>query len=132
MTDHDHDHGHDHGHDHDHHAGHPHPRDHAHRGLRARLWHAVGPHSHDHDRAVDPVLENSAEGLRTLWISLAGLAATALAQAAVVALSGSVALLGDALHNGADALTAVPLGFAFLLSRRGRSRRCTGGWAGAG
>ena len=55
------------------------------------------------------MLESSAEGLRALWISLAGLAATALAQAAVVALSGSVALLGDALHNVADALTAVPL-----------------------
>ena len=62
------------------------------------------------------MLESSAEGLRTLWISLAGLAATALAQAVVVALSGSVALLGDALHNGADALTAVPLGVAFLLA----------------
>src|SRR5438034_11831473 len=110
------------GHEHDHahrgrdHAlgGHDHPHEHDHRGLWARLRHAVGPHSHDHDRAVDPVLESSAEGLRVLWISLAGLAATALAQAAVVALSGSVALLGDALHNAADALTAVPLGVAFM------------------
>ena len=68
---HDHDHGHDHGHDH--------PREHDHRGLWTRLRHAVGPHSHDHDRTVDPVLESSAEGLRALWISLAGLAATALA-----------------------------------------------------
>ena len=32
--------------------------------------------------------------------------------------SGSVALLGDALHNAADALTAVPLGVAFILGRR--------------
>src|SRR5262244_2422562 len=95
---HDHAHHHDHGHDHGHQPGR--------QSLRARLWHAVGPHSHDHDRAVDPVLESSAEGLRTLWTSLAGLAATALAQAVVVALSGSVALLGDALHNAADALTA--------------------------
>ena len=119
----DHDHGHDHGHDH--------PHEHDHRGLWTRLRHAVGPHSHDHDRAVDPVLESSAEGLRTLWISLAGLAATALAQAAVVALSGSVALLGDALHNGADALTAVPLGVAFLLSRRLPTRRYTYGYGRA-
>src|SRR5712672_1747969 len=93
---------------------HDHPHQHDHHGLWARLRHAIGPHSHDHDRAVDPVLESSAEGLRTLWISLAGLASTALAQAVVVALSGSVALLGDALHNGADALTAVPPGVAFL------------------
>ena len=116
--------GHEHPHDHDH----PHDHGHGHRGLWARLRHAVGPHSHDHDRAVDPVLESSAEGLRTLWISLAGQAATALAQAVVVALSGSVALLGDALHNSADALTAVPLGFAFLLSRRLPTRRYTYGY----
>src|ERR1700760_528922 len=89
---------------------HPHPHEPGHRGLGARLRHAIGPHSHDHDRAVDPVLESSAEGLRALWISLAGLAATALAQAVVVALSGSVALLGDALHNSADALTPGSLG----------------------
>jgi cation diffusion facilitator family transporter len=116
-------HGHDHGHDH--------PHEHDQRGLWTRLRHAVGPHSHDHDRAVDPVLESSAEGLRTLWISLAGLAATALAQAVVVALSGSVALLGDALHNAADALTAVPLGVAFLLSRRLPTRRYTYGYGRA-
>ena len=137
MSGHEHDHphqddhhGHDHrGHDHDH--GRPHPHEHRHHGLWARLRHAIGPHSHDHDRAVDPVLESSAEGLRTLWISLAGLAATALAQAVVVALSGSVALLGDALHNAADALTAVPLGIAFLLSRRLPTRRYTYGYGRA-
>jgi cation diffusion facilitator family transporter len=40
-------------------------------------------------------------------------------------LSGSVALLTDVIHNGGDALTAVPLGIAFLLrSRRGEL------WAG--
>src|ERR1700749_4968101 len=113
------------GHEHDH------PHEHDHRGLWTRLRHAVGPHSHDHDRAVDPVLESSAEGLRALWISLAGLAATALAQAVVVVLSASVALLGDALHNGADALTAVPLGVAFLLSRRLPTRRYTYGYGRA-
>jgi divalent metal cation (Fe/Co/Zn/Cd) transporter len=117
------------GHEHDH--GHDHPHEHDHRGLWTRLRHAVGPHSHDHDRTVDPVLESSAEGLRALWISLAGLAATALAQAVVVALSGSVALLGDTLHNAADALTAVPLGVAFLLSRRLPTRRYTYGYGRA-
>jgi cation diffusion facilitator family transporter len=40
-------------------------------------------------------------------------------------LSGSVALLTDVIHNGGDALTAIPLGIAFLLrSRRGER------WAG--
>jgi cation diffusion facilitator family transporter len=112
-----------HPHDHHHHHGH--------RGIWARFRHAGGPHSHSHDRAIDPVLESSAEGLRALWISLAGLAATALAQAVVVALSGSVALLGDALHNAADALTAMPLGAAFLVSRRSPSRRYTYGYGRA-
>jgi cation diffusion facilitator family transporter len=80
---------------------------------------------------VDAALESSAEGLRTLWISLAGLGATAGAQAAVVALSGSVALLGDTLHNCADALTAVPLGIAFMLSRRRPTRRYAYGYGRA-
>jgi cation diffusion facilitator family transporter len=69
--------------------------------------------------------------MRTLWISLAGLAATACAQGLVFALSGSVALLGDALHNSADALTAVPLGIAFMLSRRRPTRRYTYGYGRA-
>jgi divalent metal cation (Fe/Co/Zn/Cd) transporter len=37
--------------------------------------------------------------------------------AVVVVLSGSVALLGDTLHNVAGALTAVPLLVAFVLVR---------------
>jgi cation diffusion facilitator family transporter len=76
------------------------------------------PHSHEAADKVDAALEASAEGIRALWISLAVLAATALLQLAVVAVSGSVALLGDTLHNAADALTAVPLGIAFVLGRR--------------
>ncbi len=40
---------------------------------------------------------------------------TAAVQAAVFALSGSLALLADLIHNGGDALTAIPLGIAFTL-----------------
>jgi cation diffusion facilitator family transporter len=76
-------------------------------------------------------MEASAAGMRTLWISLAVLAATALIQAVVVAVSGSVALLGDTLHNGADALTAVPLGVAFIVGRRPPTRRYTYGYGRA-
>ena len=57
----------------------------------------------------------SREGVRTVAISLAILAVTAGAQAAIFTLSGSVALLADLIHNVGDALTAVPLGIAFLL-----------------
>jgi len=127
------DHGHPHPHDHGPHdrASHHETHDHGRPGLWARIRHAVGPHSHAHDRAVDPALESSAQGMRALRISLAGLAATACAQAVVVALSGSVALLGDALHNSADALTAVPLGIAFMLARRRPTRRYTYGYGRA-
>lgn len=69
--------------------------------------------------------------MRALWISLAVLAATAALQAIVVAFSGSVALLGDTLHNAADALTAAPLAIAFLLGRRPPSRRYTYGYGRA-
>ena len=40
---------------------------------------------------------------------------TALAQAAIFVATGSVALLADLIHNFGDALTAIPLGIAFLL-----------------
>lgn len=66
-----------------------------------------------------------------MWISLVALGVTAAAQAVVVAFSGSVALLGDTLHNVADALTAVPLGIAFLLGRRAASRAYTYGYGRA-
>lgn len=64
----------------------------------------------------------SRAGLRTVRISLAVLGFTAVAQALVFALSGSVALLADLIHNAGDALTAVPVGAAFLL-RSDRAER---------
>ena len=82
-------------------------------------------HHHDHDDVA------TAEGMRALWISLAVLAVTALVQAAVTVASGSVALFGDTLHNAADALTAVPLGVAFVLGRRPPTRRYTYGYGQA-
>ena len=48
-------------------------------------------------------------------LSLAVLGLTAGVQAAIFALTGSVALLADLIHNFGDALTAVPLGIAFFL-----------------
>jgi len=57
--------------------------------------------------------------------SLGILAVTAALQAVVFALSGSVALLADLIHNGGDALTAIPLAIAFL-ARSERGER----WAG--
>ena len=51
----------------------------------------------------------------TVALSLAILALTAGIQAVVFAVSGSVALLADLIHNFGDALTAIPLGVAFFL-----------------
>ncbi len=76
-------------------------------------------------------MEASAEGMRVLWISLAVLGVTAALEAVVVTVSGSVALLGDALHNAADALTAVPLAIAFIAGRRPPTRRYTYGYGRA-
>ena len=109
------DHEHDHRHDHD-------------DGLLARLRHAVTPHSHDTAASVDSALEASDRGIRALLISLAVLGLTAAIQAVVAVASGSVALLGDTLHNVADALTALPLGLAFWLGRRPANRRYTYGY----
>jgi cation diffusion facilitator family transporter len=115
-------------HDHDHDGG---PRLRALRRLGHHLEHLLRPHSHEAGDMVDDALESSREGLRTLWISLAILGVTAVGQGAVVVWSGSVALLGDTVHNLADALTAVPLGIAFLVGRRAPTRRYTYGYGRA-
>ena len=53
--------------------------------------------------------------MRTVAISLAVLAVTAIAQTVIFIASGSVALLADLIHNFGDALTAIPLGIAFYM-----------------
>jgi cation diffusion facilitator family transporter len=90
-----------------------------------------GGHSHDAADQVDEALEADADGRRALLISLAVLALTAAIQAVVVVFSGSIALLGDTLHNVADALTAVPLLIAFRLARRPATSRYTYGYGRA-
>ncbi len=114
-------HGHGHGHGH---GDAPAPW----RRVARSLAHALPWHSHESGDKVDRELEASRDGMRSLWVSLAVLGATALAQAVVVAASGSVALLGDVVHNGADALTAIPLGVAFVVGRRAATRRYTYGF----
>ncbi|MDP9868555.1 MULTISPECIES: cation diffusion facilitator family transporter [Streptosporangium] len=96
-----------------------------------KLRHVITPHSHDSADKTDTALESSSRGMRVLAISFAALTVTALVQAVIVALSGSVALLGDTLHNFADALTAVPLAIAFSLGRRAATRRFTYGYGRA-
>ncbi|WP_037582454.1 cation diffusion facilitator family transporter [Phaeacidiphilus oryzae] len=99
--------------------------------MRHRLAHALTPHSHEAMDKVDSAVTASREGMRTLWLSFGILGLTTLVEAAIVTLSGSVALLGDTIHNAADALTALPLGLAFLLGRRAANRRYTYGYGRA-
>jgi cation diffusion facilitator family transporter len=86
----------------------------------------VSAHAHDHSHGlVDPSIRRSRDGLRVVGASLALLALTAAAQAAIYVATGSVALLADLIHNAGDALTALPLGAAFLL-RSERAERGAG------
>jgi cation diffusion facilitator family transporter len=113
-------HGPDGDHDH-HHAG----------GIKGFVLSLFRPHSHDAAASVDSELEASTEGIRAVKISLVGLGATAIAQLIVVLITGSVALLADTIHNFSDALTAIPLWIAFVLSRRSANRRYTYGYGRA-
>ncbi|NHC15548.1 cation diffusion facilitator family transporter [Motilibacter deserti] len=142
---------HDHGHSHNHpptadgeRHGHPHHGErhgHSHgaqghgqgrlRRLRHDLLDVVAGHSHDTADRVDDALTADAAGRRALWVSMLVLAGTAGLQAVVVSMTGSVALLGDTLHNVADALTSVPLLVAFALARRPPTRRFTYGYGRA-
>jgi cation diffusion facilitator family transporter len=95
-----------------------HHHDHAHDDHR--------DHGHGHAHGmVDPAIARSREGVRAVSVSLAILAAAALAQTFIFAASGSVALLADVIHNYGDALTALPLGVAFVL-RSSRLERLAG------
>ena len=107
-------HAHPHTGPHEHHHRHEHPRDH-------RQEHEHG-HSHG---LVDASIKRSREGVRAVALALAILTVTAAVQAVVFALSGSLALLADLIHNGGDALTAIPLGIAFAL-RSPRAERLAG------
>jgi cation diffusion facilitator family transporter len=125
AADHDHGHGHDQGQGPAHAKSDNHEHPTAIRGVFHRLF---VPHTHDPHDSIDDALEASAAGIRAVKISLLGLALTAGLQMIVVIISGSVALLADTIHNLADALTAVPLWIAFLLSRRPPTRRYTYGY----
>jgi cation diffusion facilitator family transporter len=85
-------------------------------------------HMHDHGHShgvVHDSIKRSREGVRAVAAALAVLGLTAAIQAAILAATGSVALLADLIHNAGDALTAVPLGIAFWM-RSARAERLAG------
>jgi cation diffusion facilitator family transporter len=93
--------GHDHGHARD---GHGHD-------------HGAGSHGHTHG-VIDPTIATTERGIWAIKWSFVILAITAALQLIVVAVSGSVALFADTIHNLGDAGTAIPLWIAFVLARR--------------
>ena len=84
-------------------------------------------HSHVHGE-LDPAVATTARGIWAVQWSFVVLAVAAALQFAVVAASGSVALLADAIHNIADATTALPLWIAFLFAHRKANSRYTYGY----
>lgn len=120
---------------HRHHHGSDHDRARSRTGPFGKVGAAIrevfAPHSHDPSDSIDSALESSAAGIRAVKVSLIALGATASAQVVIVAISGSVALLADTVHNFSDALTAIPLWIAFALSTKAATRRYTYGFGRA-
>jgi cation diffusion facilitator family transporter len=107
------------------HHAHPHSGPHEH-DLHEHPHDEPDEHTHGHSHGlVDESIKRSREGVRVVTLALGILAATAAVQALVFAFSGSLALLADLIHNGGDALTAIPLGIAFAL-RSERAERLAG------
>lgn len=92
--------------------------------------HGPGGHGHTHG-AIDPSLYATQRGIRAVQISFAAMLVTALVQLGLVAVTGSVALLADTIHNLGDALTAAPLWAAFAIGRMRPSKRYTYGFGRA-
>ncbi|WP_068471059.1 cation diffusion facilitator family transporter [Candidatus Protochlamydia phocaeensis] len=85
------------------------------------------PHEHTHG-VIDPSILVTQRGLWAVKWSFGALLLTAIIQAFFVSLSGSVALLGDTIHNFGDAFTAVPIGLAFMIGQRKPTKRFTYGY----
>jgi cation diffusion facilitator family transporter len=100
-------------------------------GLLRQIFHLPG-HTHEHvPLRVDAAFRANQTGIRTIWLALFALGATSLIQIAIFALSGSVALLADTIHNIGDTLNSIPLLIAFYLARRVATRRYTYGFGRA-
>jgi cation diffusion facilitator family transporter len=119
--------GHHHDHEHDHHH---------HHNNRVLGWISdklrIFGHQHDHrELASDKAFRENEAGIRTIWIALAILLATALLQMVIVYFSGSVSLFADTAHNIGDGLNSIPLLIAFYLARRIPTRRYNYGFGRA-
>ena len=88
----------------------------------------IQEHSKEHSHGtIDPSITTSERGIWALKWSMVGFILTSGIQFVIVLLSGSVALLTDAIHNFGDAGTAIPLWFAFHLAKRKPNQKFTYG-----
>jgi cation diffusion facilitator family transporter len=83
----------------------------------------VVPHAHDANDAIQSAEESAKDGTRAAWISLILMMLTAGAQVVIVAISGSIALLADTVHNLGHLATTIPLIIAFRIGSRIASKR---------
>jgi cation diffusion facilitator family transporter len=123
----------EHGHDHSRDRNHEHDRKDEHSKNPIIQWfqHTFTPHDHGYQTAALDTALATDRGIWAVKVSLVALLVTAIFQVVIVVISGSVALLADTIHNFSDALTAIPLGIAFTLSRRARNLRYTYGYGRA-
>lgn len=104
------------------HAGHGHHHGHGH-----GHGDEDGGHGHTHG-VIDPTIATTERGIWAIKWSFIILAITAALQVVVVAITGSVALFADTIHNIGDAATAIPLWIAFLFARKKPNERFTYGY----
>lgn len=135
APDHDHDHHDDH-HGHDDHDDH-HDHDHAH-GKGVTVWERIAEalhlpgYTHDHGSiSGEGVFFENELAIRTVRLALLALGITTAIQIAIYLVSGSVALLGDTVHNFGDAVNSIPLWIAFVLAKRRPNQRYTYGYGRA-
>ena len=114
----------DHGHGHSHASGDMHRL-----GPVGTIRHLFSTHSHDHAESIGAATADR-DGMRALAVSLAGLGVTAVLQAGVVAVSGSVALLRYRPQPLRRAHRAAA-GGRLRLGRRPPDRRYTYGYGRA-
>lgn len=91
----------------------------------------MNPHNHPHGHThgiIDPSILVNKRGIWAVKWSFIALMATTIIQALVVYFSGSVALLGDTVHNLGDAFTAIPIGLAFIFAQKKPTKRFTYGY----
>ena len=87
----------------------------------------TGKHEHSHG-PIDPSIVSTNKGIWAVKWSFVILMTTFLIQVIIVIYTGSVALMADTIHNLGDAVTAIPLGIAFLFALRKPSKNFTYGF----